>query len=136
MGHATRLLALILATGLCFGATLDSGSAVDEKRDFDEVAVRRAGERRPIHGDPFAHIMADRLLDTLSDLTAIGDHNGWRHSTTRGEAKAIAWVKGRLDRMRFLRALGLEFERQHFICRSEAIGSRCPPMPQPGTVIE
>jgi hypothetical protein len=114
MGHATRLLALILATGLCFGATLDSGSAVDEKRDFDEVAVRRAGERRPIHGDPFAHIMADRLLDTLSDLTAIGDHNGWRHSTTRGEAKAIAWVKGRLDRMRFLRALGLEFERQHF----------------------
>jgi len=114
MGHATRLLALILATGLCFGATLDSGSAVDEKRAFDEVAARRAGERRRTQGDPFAQITVAGLLDTLTELTSIGDHNGWRHSTTRGEEEAIAWVESRLSRMGFLRALGLEVERQYF----------------------
>jgi len=114
MGHATRLLALILATGLCFGATLDSGSAVDEKWAFDEVAARRAGERRRTQGDPFAQITVAGLLDTLTELTSIGDHNGWRHSTTRGEEEAIAWVESRLSRMGFLRALGLEVERQYF----------------------
>ena len=114
MGHAARLTALILATGLSLGATPERGPEPGENRAADEGVVRRVDGRRPIHRDPFAQITVDGLLDTLTDLTAIGDHNGWRHSTSRGEAKAIAWVEGRLDRMGFLRALGLEIERKQF----------------------
>ncbi len=114
MGHAARSLALIVVLGLGFGATLDGHPTADPAKALDEPAARTPGERRSLAGDPFAQITTEGLLDTLGDLTAIGDHNGWRHSTSRGEAEAIAWVEGRLSRMGFLRALGLEVERQHF----------------------
>jgi hypothetical protein len=114
MGKATRLIALIMATGLCLGATVDKGSTADETLADGEPAPRRPRERRTIQRDPFAQITVDGLLDTLTDLTAIGDHNGWRHSTSRGEEQAIAWVEERLEQMGFLRIRGLELERQHF----------------------
>jgi hypothetical protein len=93
---------------------LDSPPAADAQRFANDKTSRTVGRRHTIHGDPFAEITVDGLLNTLADLTAIGDHNGWRNSTTRGEREAIAWVEDRLSRMGFLRALGLELERQYF----------------------
>ena len=107
MGKATRLIALFMATGLCFGATVEKGSTADGKLVDGEPAPRRPLGRRTVQRDPFAQITVASLLDTLTDLTAIGNHNGWRHSTSRGEAEAIAWVEGRLGSMGFLRGLGL-----------------------------
>ena len=78
------------------------------------TAVRVASGRRRPSVDPYSELSADRLLDTLTELTAIGDHNGWRHSTSRGEAEAIAYVQNRLSRMGFLQSLGIELEKQEF----------------------
>jgi hypothetical protein len=80
----------------------------------DAAAVRRAGERLRPATDPFAEITADRLIATLKQLTAIGDHSGWRHSTSRGETEAIAYVEERLSRLGFLRSIGIEVEKQEF----------------------
>jgi len=114
MRKAARLIALFTATGLCLGAMVEKGSTADEKLADGEPAPRRPRERRTVQRDPFAQITVDGLLDTLTHLTAIGDHNGWRHSTSRGEEQAIAWVEERLEQMRFLHIRGLELERQHF----------------------
>ncbi|MCJ7753849.1 MAG: hypothetical protein MUP13_04750 [Thermoanaerobaculales bacterium] len=78
------------------------------------AAVRRAGDRLRPEADPFAELTADRLIDTLKQLTAIGDHNGWRHSTSRGETEAIAFVGEQLSRLGFLQSLGIEIEEQKF----------------------
>jgi len=82
--------------------------------EIDSTTVRVASGRQRPSADPFSELSADRLLDTLTELTAIGDHNGWRHSTSRGEAEAIAYIENRLSRMGFLRSLGIELERQEF----------------------
>lgn len=82
--------------------------------EIDSTAVRVASGRQRPSADPFSELSADRLLDTLTELTAIGDHNGWRHSTSRGEAEAIAYVENRLSRMGFLRSLGIELEKEEF----------------------
>ncbi len=81
---------------------------------IDATAARNAGERRPPTTDPYAELTADRLIGTLRELTAIGDHEGWRHSTSRGEAEAIAYVEKRLSRLGFLQSLGVEIEKQEF----------------------
>jgi hypothetical protein len=78
------------------------------------AAVRRAGDRLRPEADPFAELTADRLINTLKQLTAIGDHNGWRHSTSRGETEAIAFVEKQLSRLGFLQSLGIELEKQEF----------------------
>jgi hypothetical protein len=114
MGRTARAIAAIVATGLCLGASLGREPATDGKHDGSEKVARRAYRRQPTDGDPFAVMTVDGLLDTLTDLTAIGDHNGWRNSTTRGEEEALAWVEHHLSHMGFLRALGLELERQYF----------------------
>ena len=75
---------------------------------------RQGGGRRALSGDPFFAISTDRLFATLGDLTSINPHNGWRHSTTRGEAQAIAYVRDRLSKLDFLRDLGLEIEQEDF----------------------
>lgn len=118
MRNAIALTAVGISAVLCLGA-VDTGTRIEGGKlvrasDREESGFARAGGRRASRGDPYQQITIDGLLDTLSDLTAIGDHNGWRHSTSRGEAEAIAWVEGRLSRMGFLRALGLEVERQNF----------------------
>jgi hypothetical protein len=99
---------------VCLGATNVRVPAADQSTAFEETASRRSGDRRPISTDPFSHITTGGLLDTLTELTSIGSHNGWRHSTTSGEQEAIAWVERKLSRMGFLQALGLELERQDF----------------------
>jgi hypothetical protein len=75
---------------------------------------RQSGGRRTLFGDPYFEISADKLLATLDDLTRINPHNGWRHSTTRGEAEAISYAKNRLSKLDFLRDLGLEVEQENF----------------------
>jgi len=82
--------------------------------EIDSPAVRVPSGRQRPSADPFSELSADRLLNTLTELTAIGDHNGWRHSTSRGEAEAIAYVENRLSRMGFLRSLGMELEKEEF----------------------
>lgn len=114
MGKATRLIALFMATGLCLGATVEKRLTANEKLADGEPAPRRPRERRTVQRDPFAQITVAGLLYTLTHLTAIGDHNGWRHSTSRGEDQAIAWVEERLEQMGFLHIRGLELERQYF----------------------
>ena len=79
-----------------------------------EFARHQGGGRRGLSGDPFQEISAEKLLATLGDLTRINPHNGWRHSTTRGEAEAIAYVRNRLSRLGFLKSLGLEIEQESF----------------------
>ena len=56
MGKATRLIALFMATGLCFGATVEKGLTADEKLADGEPAPRRPRERRSVQRDPFAQI--------------------------------------------------------------------------------
>jgi hypothetical protein len=114
MGKATRLIALFMATGLCLGATVEKRLTANEKLADGEPAPRRPRERRTVQRDPFAQITVAGQLYTLTHLTAIGDHNGWRHSTSRGEDQAIAWVEERLEQMGFLHIRGLELERQYF----------------------
>jgi hypothetical protein len=114
MRNAARLIGLVMVAGLCFGATLERQPATGSKWTPGDPAQRRPRNRQAGHRDPFAQITVDGLLDTLTDLTAIGTHNGWRHSTTRGEREAIAWLEHQLAHMSFLRVLGLELERQHF----------------------
>jgi hypothetical protein len=112
--RTVRSLVLILAVGFCLGASVTKDATFDEKRAIEEVGTRRPGGRLAVSADPFELITADALLDTLGDLTSIRPYNGWRNSTSRGEQEAISWVEARLSRMGFLRALGLELERQHF----------------------
>jgi hypothetical protein len=64
--------------------------------------------------DPFALISRQSLLASLEELTAIGAYSGWRLSTTSGETEARAYVSGRLDRMSFLKSIGLEVTEQPF----------------------
>ena len=85
-----------------------------QQAEIDSTAVRVASGRKRPSADPFSELSADRLLNTLTELTAIGDHNGWRHSTSRGEAEAIAYVENRLSQMGFLRSLGIELEKEEF----------------------
>jgi hypothetical protein len=112
--RAARSLVLILAVGFCLGASVTKDVTCDEKRALEELGTRRPGGRLGLSTDPFELITADALLDTLGDLTSIRPYSGWRNSTTRGEEEAISWVEERLSRMGFLRALGLELERQDF----------------------
>ena len=61
MGHAVRSIAVILAIALCLGATVDGDPAAVEKRAFEELATRRAGDRQPVSSDPFAQITVEGL---------------------------------------------------------------------------
>jgi hypothetical protein len=107
-----------LATVLvCGGPSTDFGAAekkFDEKTDRLVVAPRQPGSRVAPQRDPYSAISSESLINSLTELTAIGSHNGWRHSTSRGEAEAVAYVKTRLERLGFLHSLGLETERQEF----------------------
>ncbi len=114
MGRAVPSIALIFVVGLCLGATVDGDPAAIQKRTLEELATRRGGDRQPVSSDPFAQITVDGLLATLTELTAIGENLGWRHTTSRGEQEAIAWVEAMLSRLGFLNGLGLETERRHF----------------------
>jgi hypothetical protein len=109
---------LIPVMALNLGVSTGESPSTREKQlprvPVDATAVLHAGERRPTTADPFAEITADRLIATLKQLTAIGDHNGWRHSTSRGETEAIASVEERLSRLGFLRSIGIEVEKQEF----------------------
>ncbi len=118
MRNAIFLTAVGISGVLCLGA-FDTGTRIEGGKlvrasDREESGLARAGGRRASRGDPYQQITVDGLLDTLSDLTAIGDHNGWRHSTSRGEAEAIAYVENRLSRMGFLQSLGIEVEKEEF----------------------
>jgi hypothetical protein len=78
------------------------------------MQIRRPVGRLQPQRDPFVHLTAGNLLATLTELTAIGDHNGWRQSTTEGEEYALLYMEGRLEKLRFLERVGLEWERQRF----------------------
>ncbi len=67
---------------------------------------------RPEPGDPFALLSLESLFATLEDLTAIQPHSGWRNSASQGEVEALDYVAGRLAGMPYLKAAGLEVERQ------------------------
>jgi hypothetical protein len=114
MNFAVRPIGFVVAAVLCLGASSDRGPTTAEHRVSGELAQYRPRERVAVQLDPFAQITVDGLLDTLTDLTSIGDHNGWRNSTSRGEGQAIAWVEERLEGLRFLRGRGLELEREYF----------------------
>ena len=109
-------------TAVGFSALLSLGTVGPAPVDHDdkeatravELARRRSSGRRVLYGDPYQEISADKLLATLRDLTRINPHNGWRHSTTRGETEAIAYVRKRLSRLGFLNSLGLEIEQESF----------------------
>ena len=72
------------------------------------------GVRRHLSADPFARISRERLFATLRELTGIGASSLWRTSASSGEAEALDLVAARLGELSFLRAAGLEVERQHF----------------------
>lgn len=75
---------------------------------------RRAGGRQTLDSDPYQFVTSDDLLDLLEQLTSIRPHLGWRHSTTAGEADAIAWVERHLADLGFLGSVGLTSERTSF----------------------
>ena len=70
--------------------------------------------RRHLYADPFPRISRERLFATLRELTGIGASSLWRTSASRGEAEALDLVATRLSELPFLRASGLEVERQRF----------------------
>jgi len=111
-GLAAICISALLSLGTV-GPPPGSDGEKDTSVKTDSVS-RQGGGRRALSGDPFFAISTDRLLATLGDLTSISPHNGWRHSTTRGEAQAIAYVRDRLSRLDFLRDLGLEIEQEDF----------------------
>jgi hypothetical protein len=107
-------LAAVLTFG---GSSTEFGAAeksIDEKTDRLEIARRQTGSRVAPQMDPYSFISSGNLLASLTELTAIGSHNGWRHSTTRGEVAAVDYVQKRLERLGFLRSLGLESKRHGF----------------------
>ena len=55
MGQAARLLALILVTALCLGATHEGRQAGGLRQTADEAATRRAGPGRLQHFVALAH---------------------------------------------------------------------------------
>jgi len=118
MRNAIALTVVGISAVLCLGAvntdTRIEGGKLVRASDREESGFARAGGRRASRGEPYQQITAERLLATLGDLTAINPTDGWRHSTSTGEAEAISYVKRRLSRLGFLRALGLEVEEQPF----------------------
>ena len=113
-GWSLIVVFILLNLGVSPGDPSPPPDSKLRQAEIDSTTVRVASGRQRPSADPFSELSADRLLDTLTELTAIGDHNGWRHSTSRGEAEAIAYVENRLSRMGFLRSLGIELERQEF----------------------
>jgi len=113
-GWSFIVVFVLLNLGVSPGDPSPPSSKQLQRTEIDSTAVRVASGRRRPSVDPYSKLSADRLLDTLTELTAIGDHNGWRHSTSRGEAEAIAYVENRLSRMGFLQSLGIEVEKEEF----------------------
>lgn len=72
------------------------------------------GVRRHLPADAFAHVSRERLFQTLRELTSIGASSLWRTSASRGETEALDLLVARLGELPFLRAAGLEVERQNF----------------------
>jgi hypothetical protein len=64
--------------------------------------------------DPYGLISHDTLLTYVEGMSGIQPHSGWRSSATEGEAEALDYVAAALDELEFLRASGLEVERQGF----------------------
>jgi hypothetical protein len=116
MRHPFGLAAVCISALLSLG-TVGPAPESDGEKDTTvktDSLRRQGGGRRALSGDPYFALSAERLFTTLGDLTGINPHNGWRHSTTRGEAQAIAYVRDRLSRLDFLTELGLEVEQEHF----------------------
>jgi len=63
---------------------------------------------------PYALISVGSMISSLEELTAIQPYSGWRNSATAGEAQALDYLMRRLEGLEYLRALGMELERQHF----------------------
>lgn len=59
-------------------------------------------------------VFLERLLATISDLTAIQAYSGWRNSGTVGEREALDYVAARLEGLGFLKKAGLRIEREPF----------------------
>ncbi|MBU1877884.1 MAG: M28 family peptidase, partial [Chloroflexi bacterium] len=59
-------------------------------------------------------ISQDSLLAYVADLTAIQPYSGWRNSATVGEKEALDYVAKTLGEFAYLKAQGLELERQSF----------------------
>ena len=113
-GWSFLVVFVLLNLGVSPGDPTPPPDSKLRQAEIDSTAVRVASGRKRPSADPFSELSADRLLNTLTELTAIGDHNGWRHSTSRGEAEAIAYVENRLSRMGFLQSLGMELEKEEF----------------------
>jgi len=113
-GWSFLVVFVLLNLGVSPGDPTPPPDSKLRQAEIDSTAVRVPSGRQRPSADPFSELSADRLLNTLTELTAIGDHNGWRHSTSRGEAEAIAYVENRLSRMGFLQSLGMELEKEEF----------------------
>lgn len=118
MRSACGLLFALTLVIMNLGVSFDDSAPPRDKRRLNTTvgatAVRNAGDRQRPTTDPHDEITADRLIGTLRELTSIGDHNGWRHSTSDGEKEAIGYVQERLSKMAFLQTIGIEVEKQHF----------------------
>jgi hypothetical protein len=107
--QSSRLFGPFLAVVLSLapGAPVLSGAgpaAPDARHDV----------RRHLAVDPFALISRERLFATLRELTCIGTSSLWRTSASGGEAEALDLITAHLGELSFLRAAGLEVERQRF----------------------
>lgn len=59
-------------------------------------------------------VSPERLLATISDLTGIQAHSGWRNSGTTGEQEALDYLEARLQQFAFLTQAGLRVAREPF----------------------
>lgn len=55
-----------------------------------------------------------RMFATITDLTSIQPHSGWRGSATTGEKEAINYLQVRLDALSWLKERGMTQEREEF----------------------
>lgn len=85
-----------------------------------QVPVTTASTLQPTSDIPFSTdipyglISSERMLDHLEVLTNIQAYSGFRSAGTAGEAEALDYIAGQLDRMQKLKAMGSEVERQTF----------------------
>ena len=118
-----KTVVILIVLGLLVGCSRDGKSerTSDPAGAPDAAALPTAAAELPALDGPYGLVSSERLLATLTDLTAIEPYSGWRNSATEGEVQAIEYLAGQLDGLAYLQELGLELERQEFpvFCSTE-----------------
>lgn len=78
------------------------------------LASPRVPAARRLASEPFSMISAERMLEALGELTAVGADGFWRNSGSRGERAAFDLVSSRLARLGWPAASGATLERPTF----------------------